>query len=135
MYEDGFTLVETLVAIAIMSIIGVSVFLSFRGGLSSADSTRSLITNSTLALKLDDGYRESLSSSSVPYWISAEDAAPGIAGRLREGKAGGYIVSTEYIRDSDGKIRGVSVVYSVGKTLFRTDGLFSSTAIIGGRKK
>jgi len=68
--EQGFTLVEVLIGMAIMSIIGLAVWTAVAVGLKTAGRSHDGALENARLLLLDDRLRESVGRVRVPWWIA-----------------------------------------------------------------
>jgi prepilin-type N-terminal cleavage/methylation domain-containing protein len=64
----GFTLVESLVSLAIVSMIGVIIFMAFSVGVKSVTQSHSSVLAALRHLKTDTVLRNSLEKVRIPYW-------------------------------------------------------------------
>jgi prepilin-type N-terminal cleavage/methylation domain-containing protein len=77
--EQGFTLVEVLIGMAIMSILGLAVWTAVTVGLRTAGRLHDGALANARLLLLDDRLREAVGRVRVPWWIAepAVETAPG----------------------------------------------------------
>lgn len=66
---EGFSLIETLVALAIASLIGVAIISCFSIGLKSMTKVSGALKDSFLYLKTDSKIRQFATNVKRPYWI------------------------------------------------------------------
>lgn len=72
--EDGFTFVEVLVGLLIVSILGTAVATGLSGALRVVDRIQARLLESARLLRLDDGVRDLAERVRVPYFSSGHDA-------------------------------------------------------------
>jgi prepilin-type N-terminal cleavage/methylation domain-containing protein len=68
--DSGFTLVETLIAITLISLIGIPVFMVFSETLGFTDKIKDLNRWNKELIQLENVLRQSVSEVKVPFWIS-----------------------------------------------------------------
>jgi prepilin-type N-terminal cleavage/methylation domain-containing protein len=82
--DDGFTFVEVLVAIALLSVVGVATSRGLSQALRSVGRTGVSLAQSARLARLDDSLRSLSGRIRVPYWAADQAIATG-ADELRVG--------------------------------------------------
>ena len=68
--DNGFTFVEVLAAVIILTVLGVVIWQGFLSALTGIDGIGVEITECTKILQIDDTVREAASRIIVPFWLN-----------------------------------------------------------------
>ena len=129
----GFTIIESLVAIAITTVMAGVIVIIVTSSFKGASNAVASIDNARVVLSIDRQIRENAATLYVPYWASMEIAANDFADQLWQSNIGKHIESVKLIYDSEKIIRGIEVRYLVDNKTFTTTALFSSRALMSAR--
>lgn len=69
-YSDGFSYIEVLVSLLIISLIGSLLFFSYSISVRSVDSSRKKVKTELLRIKTDSQLRKTIEKISIPSWTS-----------------------------------------------------------------
>jgi prepilin-type N-terminal cleavage/methylation domain-containing protein len=69
--NDGFTFIETLVAISILLIVGMLLYTALHTTLSAGNKTKTTAMESRQLLLIDTALREATQDVTIPYWEKA----------------------------------------------------------------
>jgi type II secretory pathway pseudopilin PulG len=129
--SDGFTLMDTLVSIAIVLVISSCIIIAFSSGSKTLLKAISAVNTSAKLLQIDRHIRENANDLHIPYWLDPDVSAKAFVDELRRSKIGKYMREVVYITDSSGFIRGVTVEYTVNNKRLKTSALFPSAPALG----
>ncbi len=76
--NSGFTLVETLIAITLISLIGIPVFMVFSETLGFTEKIKDLNRWNKELIQLENVLRKSVAEVQVPFWISDIELTEGV---------------------------------------------------------
>ena len=130
----GFTMMETLVAIAITAVLAGIMITVVSSSFKGANSATKSMEGAYELLYIDKLIRDKAENLYVPYWASMEIAANNFSNQLWASDIAKYIESVKLIYNTGGSekiIRGVEVRYSINNNTFTTLALFSSKPLVG----
>ncbi|MCL2128897.1 MAG: prepilin-type N-terminal cleavage/methylation domain-containing protein [Treponema sp.] len=130
----GFSLMETLVTIAIILVVSFSVLIAFRSGTLGTLNALNEINTARTIIRTDRFIREQAESIHIPYWLNSFDSIENLKNELWRSRAGTLIKEISLITDSSGFIRGVNVSFVVDNKTYSTRTLFSSIPVSGNIK-
>ena len=128
--DRGYTLMETLVVIAIMLLMG-GVCFNFIN--TSMGANKKAFNNYLAAIRLlsiDSNIRDTCDGVHIPYWDRADGYIPSVMDLIANSKYKDDIGKIEPIKDEKGNIRGLRVAYSVNGIDATTDAVFSSRPVM-----
>jgi prepilin-type N-terminal cleavage/methylation domain-containing protein len=129
-YHDGFTLMESIVSIAVILIMSSCIFVTFSAGTRSNSKSVRAVQTANKILETDRFIRERADSLHVPYWLKPDEFVEEFKRDLQRSRAGKYIKGINTIYDSSGKIKGVDVTYVIEGRNIKTAALFPFSTII-----
>ncbi|MCL2294994.1 MAG: prepilin-type N-terminal cleavage/methylation domain-containing protein [Spirochaetes bacterium] len=129
----GFTMMESMVAIAITAIMAGVIFTIISTSFKGANNTMSSIESAYELLFVDRLIREKAETLYVPYWASMEIAADNFSDQLWTSSIAKYIESVKLIYNSERIIRGIEVKYLINNNSYTTLALFSNRPLLGDR--
>jgi prepilin-type N-terminal cleavage/methylation domain-containing protein len=136
--ENGFTFIEVLVSLLIISSVGIVLYASFSAGFKGVEKSRTEIRDAVRHLQTDSVIRSAAESVQIPYWVTAyEMTAAGGSLELPwyEGKketktvqlpAGADIEKSELVREDGKSPFGIRITYKIGKREYTTSATFAS---------
>jgi type II secretory pathway pseudopilin PulG len=128
--HDGFTLMETLVSIAILMVISSLFVVAFSTAFKAVAKSNDGITEALTITQVDRFIRQQTDSAHIPYWVDSKPYVEELLNELYRSKIGMYIKSIEIINDSRKKPRGILVVYIVKKRRIQTRALFPAVSVM-----
>jgi hypothetical protein len=133
--QAGFTLMETLWALGLLLICaGAAGGLVFTG-VRSVTRVRAVMDDQYRLLRVDGVIRKAAETVCIPYWEPGETGVYTVRAAIETALAGtadeGCLTALDSIRDREGRIRGVTCRYRIGKKEFVTQALFASIPLIG----
>jgi prepilin-type N-terminal cleavage/methylation domain-containing protein len=128
--NDGFTLMEALVSIAVILVISGCVFTAFSASVRMISKARRTTNTALKILQIDRFIREETESLHVPYWADTSARADLFEDYLSRSAYGRYIRQFDLIRSRAGTVRGIRVFYTVDGASSRTDALFPSIPVL-----
>ena len=132
-YEGGFTIVETIVVIAIMSAISLSVLLFFQTGKAALGRDLMMSEAASEALLCDDSFRTVIRNIRIPYWESAYRSWDDIASRVHATRYGDCVAAIDPLSDASGVVYGCRVSYRIGSVYYETVESFSYKGVMRER--
>ena len=131
--EDGFTLIETLLAMALM-LIAASVLVMGSGvAVHGVSQSIRAVGTAVTCNRIDRHIRACANAVHIPYWSNAQPYVAALTAELYRSKFGAYITSVRTIGKYPQAPRGIEVAYTVNHTGMRTAALFSSVAVMEER--
>jgi len=122
--EAGFTLMETLLSIAIILTTSCILVTAVTASIKTLSQTYAAI-NTTLSIARTDRFiRNKAGSLYIPYWANSQPCIDSFCDELYRSEIGDKIISVNVIRDSRCFYRGLEVIYSIGKKEIKTIALF-----------
>jgi len=128
--EAGFTLMETLLSIAIVLILGSLLVVSSNTAFQGASKSIAAVNTAATITRTDRYIRARVNAVHIPYWADTKPYIDAITAELFQSKIGTYIKSVRAISDRRRVPRGIEVVYTVNNREMRTVALFSSVVIM-----
>lgn len=132
--DQGFTLLETLVVIAVTALMAGAFFSFLHGGIGTWNGSYSNYSRAIKVLALERYVRERCDETHVPYWDSGSDIATNVLVELKASRYGNCIAEARVLYDSHRMTRGVFVAYSVGGTTGDIEALFASIPVMGDKQ-
>lgn len=130
MNNEGYTFIESIVAIAVVTLISAIiisfVFLSFKTG----KKIMQIESYSFKLLSIDRIIREQADNFIVPYWQSPEEAANILVNQLWRSETGKYLRGVNLLYNKKKQLAGIEVTYLIGEKIFKTSALFASRPVI-----
>ena len=123
-YGEGFTLMESLVSIAIILILSGCIIIAFSTGMKANIKSVGAIRTANTILETDRFIREQVDSLHIPYWLKPEESIEKLKNQLWRSKVGKYIHEIAILYDTNGNPRGITVDYLVGTKNMKTSALF-----------
>jgi len=120
----GFTLMETLVSIALILTVSYCVIVAFSTATRANLKSLVVIRTAHKILETDRFIREMADSLHVPYWLKPEESIVEFQNELWRSKEGRYIQEISILYDSSGLPRGITVGYTIGNRHIKTSALF-----------
>jgi prepilin-type N-terminal cleavage/methylation domain-containing protein len=128
---DGFTLMETLVSIAVILVISCSVFIALSSGIKANSASVRVIRTANRILDTDRFIRKQAESLHIPYWLKPDGPIEAFKYELWRSRIGNYLQSVTTLYDASGAARGVTVEYRIGNRNIQSSVLFPSRPLIG----
>jgi len=132
--SDGFTLMETLVSIAIILILSGCIIAAFSAGMKANIKSLSSVRSARLLLDTDRFIRTQADSLHVPYWLNPDESIESFRNQLQRSRVGKYIHKITVIYDGYGSPRGIEAEYNIGMTTAKTSALFPFQQVKDGKK-
>jgi prepilin-type N-terminal cleavage/methylation domain-containing protein len=128
--EDGFTLIETLLSVAIILIISSLFVIGSGTALQGASQSIKTVKTAATLTSIDRFIRTKTNAVHIPYWADTTPYIAALTAELYQSKIGTYIKSVGTISGYRKVPLGIEVVYTVNKREMRTVALFSSIAVM-----
>jgi len=128
--EAGFTVMETLLSIAIVLVLGSLLVVSSNTAMRGASKSFKAANTAAEITRIDRHIRAVANAVHIPYWADSKPYIDALTAELYRSKIGAYIKSIRIISDRRKVPRGIEVVYSVNNREMRTAALFSSVAVM-----
>jgi prepilin-type N-terminal cleavage/methylation domain-containing protein len=128
--HDGFTLMESLVSIAVILIMSGCIFITFTAGTKANSKSVLAAGTANKILETDRFIREKADFLHVPYWLKPDESVEEFKRELQRSRAGKYIRGITTVYDSSGKIKGVDVNYVIEGRAIKTTALFPFNTVI-----
>ena len=128
--EAGFTLMETLLSIAIVLVLGSLLVVSTNTAFQGASKSIMAVNTAATITRIDRHIRARANAVHIPYWADAKPYIDAITAELFQSKMGAYIKSIRAVSDHRRVPRGIEVVYTVNNHEMRTVALFASVVIM-----
>jgi prepilin-type N-terminal cleavage/methylation domain-containing protein len=132
--DQGFTLLETLIVIAVTALIAGAFFSFLHGGIGAWNISYSNYSRAIKVLALERYVRERCDETHVPCWDCGSDIAADVLVELKASRYGDCIADARVLYDSRRMPRGVFVAYSVGGITGEIDALFASIPVMGDKQ-
>jgi len=129
--EAAFSLMETLLSVAIILILGSLLVVSSNTAIAGAGQSYKAINTAAMLTRIDRHIRARTDAVHIPYWADSSPYTDALAAELFQSKIGRYIKSIRVISDRYMAARGIEVVYIVNNCEMRTVALFPSIRIAG----
>jgi prepilin-type N-terminal cleavage/methylation domain-containing protein len=137
-WEDGFSFIEVLVSLLIISLVGVVLYASFSTGFRAIEKAQTEVRTAVRHLQADHLIRSAAGAVEIPYWVTDYEMAAGentldlpwYEGE-KESKTvqlpeGVIIEKSELVRE-DGKAPfGIRIQYKIGKREYAASAPFAS---------
>jgi type II secretory pathway pseudopilin PulG len=128
--DDGFTLMETLVSIAIIMAVSSLFAIAFTTAFKATSQSNNEIKAAVTITQIDRFIRERADSLHIPYWADSKLYADTLRDELFRSKFAPYINTIQIINDSRRKPRGLLVIFTVNNRQIQTKALFPSVSIM-----
>lgn len=128
--EHGYTLMETLVVIAIMLLMGGVCFNFFNTSMTANNKAFMNYSVAIRFLSIDSYIRGKCNEVHVLYWNIADGYISSVTDVIANSKYKNDIRRIETIKDAKNNVRGLRVVYSVNGIDATTDAVFSSIPVM-----
>ena len=128
--EAGFTLMETLLSVAIVLVLGSLLVISSNTAFQGASKSITAVNTAATITRIDLNIRTRANAVHIPYWADAKPYIDAVTAELFQSKIGPYIKSIRTISDHRRVPRGIEVVYTVNNREMRTVALFASVVIM-----
>jgi len=128
--EAGFTLMETLLSVAIILILGSLLVVSSNAAISGASQSFKAVNTAVTLTRIDRYIRNRADSVHIPYWADSTRYIEALSAELFQSRIGTYIKSIRAIFDHRMSARGIEVTYIVNNHEMRTVALFPSIIIV-----
>jgi type II secretory pathway pseudopilin PulG len=128
--NDGFTLMETLVSIAIIMAVSSLFAIAFITAFKATSQSNNEIKTAITITQIDHFIRERTNSLHIPYWADSKPYADELRNELFRSKFASHINTIQIINDSRRKPRGLLVIYTVNNRQIQTKALFPSVSIM-----
>ncbi|MDL2228714.1 hypothetical protein LJC14_00515 [Treponema sp. OttesenSCG-928-L16] len=132
--ESGFTLAEALVSVALTLLLGAAMLSALRTGMKGSRAAYEVAEQAVLALRIDTFIRDEAAGIHIPYWENPNTRSSAGRDALWRSGYGKYIERIETLTDRKGFTRGLRVTFTVAGGRYRTDALFASVPLVGGRR-
>ena len=132
--DQGFTLLETLVVIAVTALMAGAFFSFFRGGMDAWNDSCANYSRAMKVLALERYVRERCDETHVPYWDNGIDIATNVLLELKASRYGDCIADARVLYGSRRLSRGVFVAYSIGGITGDIEALFASIPVMGDKQ-
>ncbi|GHT54526.1 hypothetical protein FACS1894106_5730 [Spirochaetia bacterium] len=126
----GFTLMESLVSIAIVLVTSSCILLAFTNGTRSLMKAADAVSTSGTLLQIDRFIREGADKLHIPYWLPPDNSIEAFIDELRRSKIGKYIEEVTIINNYSGIARGLTVGYRVKGKKLQTSVLFPAVPVV-----
>lgn len=128
--EDGFTLMEALLSIAIILILGSVLVTAANTALRGASRSFNEVRTAATFTRIDRHIRENANNLHISYWENPLPRIEDFNAALFRSGIGGYIQSIRIITDNRRKVRGIEVIYIVNYRQSQTVALFPFRVIV-----
>jgi len=128
--EAGFTLMETLLSVAIVLVLGSLLVVSSKTALQGASLSIKAVNTAATITRIDRHIRTRTDAVHIPYWADATLYIDALSAELFQSRIGTYIKSVRTISDNRKVPRGIEAVYTVNNREMRTVALFPSVVIM-----
>jgi type II secretory pathway pseudopilin PulG len=128
--EDGFTLVETLLSIALILIAGGVMVMGSGAALRGVSQSIKAVSAAATINRIDRHIRARTDAVHIPYWSGTKPYIDVLTTELYRSEFGAYIKSVKTIGNYPKAPRGIEVVYTVNNKEIKTVALFSSVAVM-----
>lgn len=128
--EDGFTLLETLLSIAIVLIVSSLLVVASNTALRGASQSVRVISTAAMLTRIDRHIRLRTDAVHIPYWADAAPYIDALTGELFQSRFGSHIKSIKTVFDTQKVPRGIEVIYVYNNLEMRTVALLPSIAIM-----
>lgn len=132
--DQGFTLLETLVVIAVTALMAGAFFSFLHGGIDAWNDSYSNYSRAIKVLTLERYVRERCDETHVPYWDNGIDIVTNVLLELKASRYGDCITDARVLYDSRRLPRGVFVAYSIGGITGDIEALFASIPVMGDKQ-
>ena len=136
--ENGFTFIEVLVSLLIISLVGMVLYASFSAGFRGIEKSKAEMRTAVRRLQTDSIIRSAAGSVRIPYWITEYEMTA--AGETLEfpwydGEkeiktvrlpSGVVIDKSELVRKDGEAPFGIRITYKIGKREYTTSAAFGS---------
>jgi len=130
LHEGGFTLVETLLSIALILIAGGVMIICSGVAVRGVSQSIKVIGDAATINRIDRHIRARTDAVHIPYWSSTKPYIDALTAELYKSEFGSYIKSVKTIGNYPKAPRGIEVFYSVNNRDIKTVALFSSVAVM-----
>jgi type II secretory pathway pseudopilin PulG len=128
--EDGFTLAETLPAIALILIAGGVMVMGSGAAVRGVSQSIKAVSTAATINRIDRHIRARADAVHIPYWSGTKPYIDTLTAGLYRSEFGAYIKSVKTIGNYPKAPRGIEVDYTVNNKDMRTVALFSSAAVM-----
>jgi type II secretory pathway pseudopilin PulG len=128
--EAGFTLMETLLSVAIVLVLGSLLVVSSNTAFQGASKSIMAVNTAATITRIDRHIRTKANAVHIPYWADTKPYIDAVTAELFQSKMGPYIKSIRTISDRRSVPRGIEVIYTVNNREMRTVALFASVVIM-----
>jgi len=128
--DEGFTLMEALVSIAILMVVGSLFAVSFSTGFRAIAKAQDELRTTLTIAQVDRYIRQKTDALHIPYWADSRPYVEGLRDELFRSQFGSHINSVQIINDSRRKPRGILVIFTVKNKRLRTQALFPSVSVM-----
>ena len=128
--DDGFTLMETLISIAVLMVVSSLFVVAFSTAFKAIAMSKEQTGMAVTINQVDRFIRRQADSLHIPYWADSKLYAEELRNELFRSQFGQYINTVQIITDSRRKPRGVLVTYTVQNRQMRTRALFPSISVM-----
>jgi len=128
--EAGFTLMETLLSVAIVLVLGSLLVVSSNTAFQGASKSITAVKTAATITRIDRHVRARANAVHIPYWADTKPYIDAVTAELFQSKMGTYIKSVRTISDRRSVPRGIEVIYMVNNREMRTVALFASVVIM-----
>jgi len=129
--EAAFSLMETLLSVAIILILGSLLVVSSNTAIAGASQSFKAVNTAAMLTRIDRHIRARADAVHIPYWADSNSYTDALTAELFQSRIGTYIKSIRVISDQRMGARGIEVVYIVNNYEMRTVALFPSIRIVG----
>jgi prepilin-type N-terminal cleavage/methylation domain-containing protein len=128
--DNGFTMMETLVAIAITLVCTGVLTVSFSTGIKGASRGIRSARTAAMIAQTDRFIRRETDDMHIPYWAKPDFYLENHTKNLMRSIIGGYITSVTPAYDTRRRIRGITVNYRIYNQDMQTTALFPATPVL-----
>ncbi|QQO10745.1 PulJ/GspJ family protein [Breznakiella homolactica] len=128
--DGGFTLMETLISIAVMLIISGCVIFAFTAAMKASAKSAAAANAAREIIRVDRFIRNQAEELHIPYWAYSSPYIAEFKNSLWRSEAGKYITVVESMYTSAGLPCGVKVTYEIGGRTMQTSALFPAVPVV-----
>ena len=136
--EDGFSFIEVLVSLLIISLVGIVLYASFSTGFRAVEKSQTEVRTAVRHLQADHIIRSAAGAVQIPYWVTDYEMSAGertLDLPWYEGEKESktvqlpehVIIEKSELIKKDGKSPfGIKIQYKIGKREYTTSAAFAS---------
>jgi type II secretory pathway pseudopilin PulG len=128
--DDGFTMMETLVAIAITFVCSGVLVVSFTTGVKGASQGIKSARTAAMIAQTDRFIRKETDDVHIPYWAKPDRYLESHTENLMRSIIGEHITSVTPVYDIRRRIRGITVNYRIHNQDIQTTALFPAIPVL-----